>query len=76
MRRLPILLLAILPSCGLLGCASPREQYVKADRATYESIAPWVKQKADEDIPEDHAKLGDLRAWDLRIKAAEGEFNQ
>lgn len=76
MRRLPLLLLAVLPSCGLLGCAGPREQYVRADRATYESIAPWVRAKADEDIPEDHAKLGDLEAWELRLRAGEGEFNR
>lgn len=73
MKRLAILSLLSLPLCS---CTSPREQYVQADRATYESLAPWVRQKADPANVEDQAKVGDLEAWDLRIRAAEGEFNR
>ena len=74
--RLVAALCAAILALSLLGCAGPRESYVKADRATYESLAPWVKQKADPANVEDAAKVGDLDAWELRIRAAEGEFNR
>lgn len=69
----------------LLLCAScrmPAEEYVKADRATYEALAPQLVLLADEDPENDPSFTGVngvalttlLETWLLRIEAAEEGF--
>ncbi len=58
---------AFLASCGSLDA-----QYVEADRATYDSISPWVREKADPEA--DAAKILVLDSWKLRLETAEGSL--
>lgn len=70
-----IILLFLL---SLLGCGSLQEEYVEADRQTYEVVAPqiekWLQWEPaltlqDQDAIEDwHRKL---RSWKFRIEKAE-----
>ena len=59
------------------GCVLPTEQYVEADRATYEVIAPRYLEYLNQDgrlTQEDidiHKRL--LQSWDLRIRKASGK---
>lgn len=77
-----VVLLAVLSSCSAiqsLRAAQPQEQYVAADRATYNAIAPVVTLLADTDPANDPdlsgvngvALLEVLRTWNDRIVAAE-----
>jgi hypothetical protein len=60
----------------------PAEEYVKADRATYEALAPQLVLLADEDPENDPSFTGVngvalttlLETWLLRIEAAEEGF--
>ena len=62
---------AILALGWLTGCGSLDKQYTEADRATYDSLAPWVRAKADPVA--DESKLLVLDSWELRLKTAEGK---
>lgn len=70
MKRSTILA-ALAAFLCLASCGTVQEQYVEADRATYESIAPWVRAKADPVA--DEGKLLVLDSWELRLKTAEGK---
>lgn len=68
-----------LSLCGLLlaSCNGVADTYVKADRLTYEAIAPEYRAYvlADELLDEDAKarRLLSLDTWNLRIKASEGD---
>lgn len=68
-------LLSVFLSIPVLsGCGSLQEEYVKADRLTYEDLAPIVVRGANTLEPEDRdRKLRTLATWDLRLKKAEGK---
>ena len=55
----------------LASCGTVQEQYIESDRATYDSLAPWVRAKADPVA--DESKLLVLDSWELRLKQAEGK---
>lgn len=55
----------ILGSCGTLD-----EQYVEADRATFNSLEPWIRTNADPVA--DESKILVLDSWKLRLETAEG----
>lgn len=57
----------------LTGCSADAE-YVKADRATYEALAPAVAAHALTLADDDKAReLRTLATWELRIRKAEGK---
>lgn len=59
----------------LAGCGSIAKEYVGADRATFEAIAPEYLEyvKADESLDEDAKKLreANVDSWEYRIIQAE-----
>lgn len=75
--RILILLVAalMLPSC----CTALSEQYVDADRATYEAVAQVIEKLVDDDPENDPDLSGSnsrsllllLESWNLRIERAE-----
>ena len=77
MKRIIILPLLLAASCTL-----PAEEYVAADRATYEALAPQLELLADEDPENDPSFTGIngvaldalLESWILRIETAEEGF--
>jgi hypothetical protein len=77
MKRIIILPLLLAASCTL-----PAEEYVAADRATYEALAPQLELLADEDPENDPSFAGIngvaldalLESWMLRIETAEEGF--
>lgn len=82
MRFLPTLAALVTLPLLAVGCATPREDYVRADRATFDTVAPVIRALADEDPSNDpdltgvngEALLGTLRTWELRLKRAEEEL--
>lgn len=69
------IVLAVIAAVALTGflasCGTVQEQYREADRATFDSLAPWVRAKADPVA--DESKLLVLDSWELRLKTAEGK---
>lgn len=59
----------------LAGCGSIAKEYVSADRATFEAIAPEYLEyvKADDKLDEDAKKLreANIDSWEYRILQAE-----
>lgn len=59
------------------GCPDVQDYYVKADRATFDVVAPRHEKylNADEDLsPEDlELEINTLRSWEKRLKTAEEE---
>ena len=66
----------------LLGCSqlhTPDESYVRADRATYDVVAPVIRLLADSDPTNDPVLTGSnglgliqvITTWEARIRAAE-----
>lgn len=57
------------------GCTSPAKEYIKADRLTYEAIAPeflkYVKDDPNLDDLSKDVRATNLTAWLMRIKKAE-----
>jgi len=67
-KFIPLLLL--LASCGI------SQEYVKADRLTYDAVAPefraYVEGDPKLDTPEKKAvRLHTLETWDLRLRKSE-----
>lgn len=71
MRMGAALLVAIL----LSGCESPRNTWVRADRATFDALAPAHRRyvEADESLDDQQkqARYDMLRSWELRIETEE-----
>ena len=72
----PILLLLPLSQC--IGCAAlrpPAADYVAADRATYEAVAPeyvaYVRADPGLDAEQRDRRARTLATWDARLRAAE-----
>lgn len=73
---LAVVLCATMPSCKFFArAASTPENWVVADRATYEVVVPDYTTYIEEDpaIPdlEKKAKIEMLRSWGVRLRAAE-----
>jgi hypothetical protein len=65
------LLAALISLSALAGCASLDGAYVKADRTTYNAVAPVLDQAAL-DHPEYQPDLGNARkSWEIRLTEAE-----
>lgn len=62
-------------ACLLSGCGSIAKEYVAADRATYEAIAPEYRKyvEADESLDDDGKKLrlANSDSWKYRLEQAE-----
>ena len=66
----PGVTLLVIVCMMLAGCGTVSEQYVKADRATYEAVAEdWVELQP-EGMRKDMAKVT-IKSWLARIEAAE-----
>ncbi len=71
-----LLLLPLLAGCSALNVDA---EYVKADRATYDLVAPIVRDLADTDPTNDpdltgvngRAVISALDSWQLRLEKAE-----
>lgn len=75
-KILMVVMLATLPSCKFFArAASTPESWVRADRATFEVVAPDYTMyiEMDPSLPplEKKAKIEMLRSWSVRIRAAE-----
>lgn len=55
----------------LTSCTTPERAFIEAERTKYESLAPWIEKKADTSIPEDKAKIDDLKSWDINLTVQE-----
>lgn len=67
----------VAAACALLlltGCPSISAAHVKADRDTWNSLNPWILEKADLTIERDQQKLAVWNAWELELRAAEGKL--
>ena len=66
---------AVVLALMLPGCGSIAKEYVGADRATYNAIAPEYREyvEADADLDDDAKalRLANLDSWDYRITQAE-----
>lgn len=66
---------AFVAAFVLPGCGSIAKEYVSADRATYEAIAPEYREYVNEDdeLTEDQKKLrlANVDSWDYRVTQAE-----
>tara|TARA_Y100000114_G_scaffold55678_1_gene50953 strand:- start:758 stop:988 length:231 start_codon:yes stop_codon:yes gene_type:complete len=69
-KALPVAALALLSACEGISVA---DAYVKADRMTYEAIAPSYRAyvEADEtlDEPSKQSRYRLLQTWELRINS-------
>jgi len=73
---------ALLSSCDSLSQFRPAPAYVAADRATFNVVAPVVRDLADDDPSNDpdltgvngEALLQLIESWELRLTSAEGEM--
>jgi hypothetical protein len=73
----PILLLLLLSqSTGCSALQPPTPDYVAADRATYEAVAPEYAAYVHDDPALDDEEKGrrdrTIATWDARVRAAEG----
>lgn len=67
------LLSAFLALPVLAGCSADKD-YVAADHATYDALAPAIKRDAATLPDDDKAReLRTLATWELRIRKAEGK---
>lgn len=82
-HTLPIVLLAgLVSSCESMGGFRPHRSYVEADRATFDTLAPVVRDLADSDPTNDpdlsgvngEAVLSLVESWQLRLEAAEEQL--
>lgn len=81
MKYLLPVLAVVFTSCGTLQYKVP-EQYVAADRATYNVLAPVITALADTDPDNDPNLTGAngsailllLQGWDFRVSQAEETF--
>jgi hypothetical protein len=64
-----------IPLVFLIGCASVNQGYVKADRTTYQAIAPeymrYVAKDGILDSIQKEVRFNCVKSWDERIQAAE-----
>lgn len=73
MKTLAYALALLSAFLALPGCSADKE-YVAADRATYEALAPSVSAHAATLAEDDKAReLRTLATWELRLRKAEGK---
>lgn len=64
---------------GVSGCTTPAREYIEADRATFDAIAPEYREYVTGDDVlseiEKDVRLHTLQSWDERIAAAEEALN-
>lgn len=57
------------------GCGSLDREYVRADRATFDAIAPeyldYIREDGDLDAEQKHLRRLNVGAWQQRLEAAE-----
>ena len=70
-------LLAVFLSIPVLSGCKVNEEYVAADRATYEELAPdtirGIQENPDYDADMKIRMLRTVRTWEFRIRKAEGK---
>ncbi len=71
----PLLGFALLILASLTGCGSIAQEYVGADRATYEAVAPEYRKyvEADANLDKDAKalRMATLDSWEYRVRRAE-----
>ncbi|MBK9975397.1 MAG: hypothetical protein IPP14_11560 [Planctomycetes bacterium] len=72
-----VLVLVLGPLLALLCGCTVQGEYVKADRATYNAVAPRQARyiEADSSLTDEQRDQGltTLKTWDLRLRKAEGK---
>jgi hypothetical protein len=64
MKKIALLLITTIS----LGCGSLNQQYVEADRATFDTLSPWIQAQN----PPQH--IEDVRqTWEIRLQKGEAE---
>lgn len=62
-------------SCLILtisaGCGSLSQQYVEADRLTFDALSPWV---AEQSPPQEIEDL--MTSWEVRLQKGEAEVSK
>lgn len=69
---------ATLALLVLSGCSGLNDAYLRADRATFDAVAPeyrsYVERDAQLDANERQRRLDTLTTWELRLQAAEEDL--
>lgn len=69
------LVFCLLAALSAVGCAGVPKEYVNADRATFEAVAPdfveYVENDPDLSANQKRVRKSTIETWRIRIEAAE-----
>ena len=75
MKRITMVVIGVAILIGVAGCAGIDRSYVRADRLTFEAVAPqyerYVRSDESLDANEKENRLFTVDLWNRRIKEAE-----